>query len=130
MLKIYHQTDTKLGYIYFSGTGDNYMSELKTFDDKYKLKSFLTGLEIESFLFDFEAFLVTFHQSEKCSTHLEEKSFMRLDNYLKMVNEKDYPKEKLKKDFDDMKEEFTTILKASKATREKLFMLYKSMKEL
>lgn len=129
MIKIYHKSQKKLGYLYFSGRAGNYINHVKKFKDQYELKSFLIGLSLESFKFDLEAFIVMFNESEKCSTHLEEKSLATIEKFQQWVHTKDIPPKKIMVQFKRLKEEFITIIKAAGESQDQLFMLYKSMGE-
>lgn len=130
MLTVYHRSKTKLGYVYFSPQRDQHINILKTFKSEFDLKNHMVKAQLDSFKFDLESFVTLFRENEKCETHIHEQALKSITKFLFDVNELDADVEFISKGLKRLKEDFVTLVKASKDSQDDLFMIYKYLKKL
>lgn len=131
MLKIYLQTKTKLGYLYFPYNGGKIECHnfIKDFDDQFKMKSYITQLRLDTIKFQMDAFVSCYKANNNPSTDVDSKSFDTLYRLNEWMNDGDKELEKIYKQIGKRKEEFISLIKSAKNKKDDLIMIYKLMFE-
>lgn len=131
MLKIYHQTETSVGYLYLSwNEGEKtWLNFYEKFDDKFKLKSHLTQAKLDYLLYSLQAIVVCYASNNEETNHLEEKSLEIAHKILRWANEKEATIPQIKEKVFKYKPHFVTLVKSARAGKADQLMLHKCLFE-